>query len=77
MRNIKAPILFQELCVLFARLCVELPQLNRNDFAKADEEVQNKMKHKKALHQKQQFLVTAKLPPLLRSNKSFAFLPPE
>jgi hypothetical protein len=59
---------------------MELPQMNSTAFAKADVEVQNKMKHikhKKARHKQQQFLVTAKLPPLLRSNKTFAFLPPE
>jgi hypothetical protein len=59
---------------------MELPQLNSTAFAKADVEVQNKIKHikhKKARHKQQQFLVTAQLPPLLRSKKILAFLPPE
>jgi hypothetical protein len=55
---------------------MERPQLNSALCAKVDVEVKNDeahIEHKKAHHKEQHFLITAKLPPLLRTNKSFDF----
>jgi len=57
---------------VFARLSMELPQMEGTPFVKAGVGVKDRMKHvqhKKALHKEQHFLITAKRPSLFRTNK--------
>jgi hypothetical protein len=60
---------------------MQRPHLNSTAFVKAGVKAKKYDKAhiecKKACHKGQHFLITAKLLPLLRTNKSFEFLPPE
>jgi len=55
------------------------PPLIGTLFAEAEvkNEVRSVKKLKKAGHKQQHFLITAQLPPLLRTNKNFKVLPQE